>query len=69
MATITMSSTRQLMAPTPDKLAQAGALHTMLQGWLLGTFEFCQYNAFAIRAGTNAFFGCSCYLTTCPSRF
>jgi len=28
-----MSSTRQLIAPSLDKLDQAGALHTMLQGW------------------------------------
>ena len=33
MATITMLSTCQLIAPSPDKLTQAGALHTMLQGW------------------------------------
>ena len=29
----TNTATRQLIAPSPDKLAQAGALHTMLQGW------------------------------------
>ena len=39
MATITMLSTRQLMAPTPDKLAPAGDLHTMLQGWINPGFE------------------------------
>ena len=34
-----MSSTRQLMAPTPNKLAPAGDLHTMIQGWINPGFE------------------------------